>query len=292
MKKFLSFILALSLLCSFSAILASCNDSHVHSFSEEWQYDSAHHWHDCTGEDCLLVSELAEHVWGEETEVILEASPKRDGIAKKKCTICGQDENFSVAFEGLSENKWDAMISDAAFENYTLTTESTMKTEIGGVDRGTSDSKSVVKIAADKIEISSYAYDSEGNASDALVSAFEGEYAKAHKEQYSMIFMLVLSEYENFEYDAETNTYKIEKTLTIEDDLPGFAINGDGTLLHFTVPAKIEIKNGEASISDDGKLLSFTCDYSQTMYGDNDYTVAVSGITTWTFSDYGTTVID
>lgn len=289
MKRIISTVIALSLICSLGAILASCDDGHVHDFAEEWEYDSAHHWHDCTDEDCLIVSGLAEHTWGDET-VVKEATPNKEGISEKKCTVCGATENSSVAFAGISENKWDMMISDAAFENYTFTTEGRMTASGTNQETTVSDVKSTVKIASDKIEIILYAEEANGTASDAMTMKFDGETAEMMKSQYVQIFMLVLKDYKNFEYNSESKTYKITETITISDDIIGVAGHGE-SFTTFTIPAVIEIRDAEATLSDDGKILKLVCDYSQTMDTGNGTTVA-SGITTWTFSDYGTTVID
>ena len=53
----------------------------------------------------------------------------------------------------------------------------------------------------------------------------------------------------------------------------------------------IEVKNGSASISEDGRIARLTCDYSQTMTM-GDSTVKATGVTEWTFSDYMTTVVE
>ena len=290
MKKTLSLIVAICLLASFAAILTSCEEEHVHAFGEEWTYDENSHWHECTGEACTEISDKANHTWGESV-IVTEATPDSEGVAEKKCTVCGAAKNESVAFEGISENKWDSMISDTAFENYTFTTEGKMTVSATGQQTTVSDQKSTVKIADDKIEIILYAEEASGSASDGVSMKFDGELAEAMKSQYMQIFMIVLKDYENFEYNAESNTYKIEETLTVSDDMIGVAGHGE-SFTTFTIPTVIEIRNAEATLSDDGKILKLVCDYSQTMDTGNGTFTTTSGITTWTFSDYGTTVIE
>lgn len=37
-----------------------------HVFSAEWSYNSTHHWHACTDNNCIITADLGEHVYGED----------------------------------------------------------------------------------------------------------------------------------------------------------------------------------------------------------------------------------
>ncbi|MBE6600326.1 MAG: hypothetical protein E7640_03910 [Ruminococcaceae bacterium] len=289
MKKILLTILIISLICSVTAVFASCDEEHVHSFPENWVYDENSHWHECSDDLCIEISEKADHVWGEET-VVEEATPESEGTSEKKCTVCGASESSSVTFAGISENKWNVMISESAFENYTLKYDGTM-TVTAGEEENVSQMKSICKIASDKMEITVFAVSEDGLIVlplDPLV--LEGDLAETQKVQYTQLFFAVIQCYENFEYDAEQNVYKINETVTIEKDLAAISFSPTGENTEMIVPTVITIKDAVATVSDDGKLLSLVCDYKQDMEMNGG--IVTEGITTWTFSDYGTTVIE
>ena len=63
MKKIVSVLLTLCMLVSMSAILSSCK--HTCVFSEEWTADQTSHWHVCTHQDCVEISDKGDHVWNE-----------------------------------------------------------------------------------------------------------------------------------------------------------------------------------------------------------------------------------
>ncbi len=292
MKKFLSLVIAVCVLSSCAALLISCDQEHEHTFGEEWVYDKKSHWHECNVEDCIEISDKADHVWGDEV-VVTEATPDSDGVSEKKCSVCNATENASVAFAGISENKWDQMLADSVFENYTLSIEGRMTvTQSYESGETVSDMKSILKIASDKISLELFGAEVDGTASDSHVMVLDGDIAEAQKLQNSQLFMLILDGYENFEYDAETGTYKITEAITIKKDLAAIAIGSDGNVQTKMIPSTIEIRNAEATLSDDGKILKLVCDYSQTMEFEVGMVTTTSGVTTWTFSDYGTTVIE
>ena len=115
---------------------------------------------------------------------------------------------------------------------------------------------------------------------------YDGEVAESQKIQNSHLFLFILREYDNFVYDADTNTYIIPETVVMEDVVKSI---GEGGKM-FDVEVRIEIREAVVTFTDDGMLSTFTCDYTQTMY--MDQTITTSGQTTWTFSDFGTTVIE
>ena len=90
MKKLVSMLLSIFLCFSGALILTSCDaeDNQVHPelsqgeelthiYKAEWEYDTTHHWHECT---CGDKKDKAEHSGGTATET-----------EKAKCSVCGQE---------------------------------------------------------------------------------------------------------------------------------------------------------------------------------------------------------
>ena len=136
-----------------------------------------------------------------------------------------------------------------------------------------------------------FAEDLDSPAEDEELVIADGEIAEAQKLQYSQVFMTLLEDYKNFTYDADTNTYKVMTNVKVEKVLKAVSFSPDGSVTTFDLPTVLEMREAEVTVSSDGKLIKFVCDYSQTMdmYGT---TMVTAGKTTWTFSDYGTTVIE
>ena len=191
----------------------------------------------------------------------------------------------------IDKTAWENMLSDKSFENYTLTLEGRMTAVQDGVEQGTSDVRETVKITVGKVEITVYAEDVDSPANDSFTIVVEGEAAEAQKEQISQIFLAVLSHYESFVYDPLTGNYTVPETLTVETVLKGVSYTPEGELTTFSIPATLVIREAVAAVSADGKLLTFVCDYTQAMNMGGSV-ISTSGKTTWSFSDYGTTVIE
>ncbi len=188
--------------------------------------------------------------------------------------------------EEMFQAEWDAKLADKMFENYTYSMEGRMTVTQDGEPETTSDMRQIVKVTSDKVSTTVYA-DSveEPGGSGGFTQVYEGEIAEATKTQNAQLFLTILRDYENFEYDAETNTYKIPETVVFEEVLK--AVSGDGM---FDVPARIEVREAVVTFSEDGRIATLVSDYTQAMdFGGSMVTTA--GVTTWTFTDFGTTVI-
>jgi hypothetical protein len=183
------------------------------------------------------------------------------------------------------------MISDKMFENYTLTMEGNMSLTQGGQDLGVSHIRETMLITADKVKIISYSEDMGSPEEDTLELLVEGKDAELQKVQCSQIFLNVLRNYESFVFDATTGAYIIPNEISFDITLIGIRVESDGTMSSFEIPSTIDIREASAVISADGKLLTFVCDYTQTMNMGGGQ-MSTSGKTTWIFSDYGTTVIE
>ena len=227
--------------------------------------------------------------------VCLVACDDTDGDGTQNTTVAdtttgGTPENQTPSADnGIGEEEWNNMLSENNFENYTLLVEANMTTSQGGQIYGPNKSKSISKMTADNMQIILYTLDENGIESELAREILTGETADIQREQYSQIFIKILSAYENFTYDPETKTYKISELTVLDGTLKGLTFKGD-VAQTIEVPCIIEIRNAEAVLSSDGKLLKLTCDYTQkmTMSGGE---VTTFGITTWTLYDYGTTMI-
>ncbi len=292
MKKLLktSLITCLALIMCAISFTACNNDSgdHQHIFGDNWTYDEQYHWQSCTVEKCTEVSQKEEHQWVEKS-IITEPSATSDGVAEKECSVCKAKENQSISFRGLSKDKWLEMISDASFENYTVKLEGTM-TVTNKNENTTNTIKEIIKFADDKMAMQMFVEDPNSSSDDPISFVIDGDMAKAQKIQNTQLFIALLQEYESFVYDGATKTYKVPNTISIDTVLKGFSSDENG-MVTIDVPAKLEMREAEVTVSNDGKLVKFVCDYSQTMTMDDDGPTTVSGKTTWEFYDYGTTVI-
>ena len=194
----------------------------------------------------------------------------------------------AATVDGLAKTEWDAKFTDNVFQNYTVIFEGRMSVTEDGAYDSTSDVWQKIKVTADKMEITIRVGESgvPGEPGE-FTMALDGEAAEAEKIQNSQLFLSMLRKYENFKYDAVTKTYIIPEPIVLNEVLK--ATHGDGTL--FDVPTRIEMREAVVSFAENGMISTFVCDYSQTMDMGNQV-VNTSGKTTWTFLDFGTTVIE
>lgn len=179
----------------------------------------------------------------------------------------------------ITEKDWSEMISAASFENYTLT-QAAIYSAGAGFEEDTLVT-SVVKFTKDKVEIKFTI----GDVTNVIV--YDGEMAKEQKDSYEKIFISLLENPKDYEYDATEKAYKNSKTITVEDTMH-YPAEDDRPA--FDLKMKIVMNNGKATISANGKLLTFVCDYTQTTETPNG-TSFLSTEMSWTFSNYGTTTI-
>lgn len=273
MKRIISALLAICTCLSVGAMLSACDDkAHTHSYKAEWTYDATHHWHECEGEACIEVSDKAEHVW-DEGRITTEATASVSGEKTYTCTVCQATKGEALAFAGISEEKWKAMISPATLTNYTVkyggrVTQTANETVI------VSDQSFTVKFNADKC----YAYGTvklEGEEEVVVNDLFTGEDFPPIKKTYESIFLAILSEYKNYRYNSTDNVYELPEPIDI-------------TIEYEDATAFVSVSNSRVSISDDEKLLKLVCNYSQREEGLN---FLVTSEMTFNFSDYNTTVI-
>lgn len=220
--------------------------------------------------------------------------PGADGVTTPAddTTTLPDDTTTDEPSQGISTPEWNGMLSAANFENYTVTYEGTRTVVQPGQENVTSNVKQIVKIADDKMQLEIFASDAGSSAEDSMKQVFVEEIAAEQKQQNEWLFLTLLAKRESFVYDPETNTYSITETIRIEETVKGISIDPEtGVPQSFDCPVVIEMREGVVSISEDGKLLKFVCDSSQSMEIRGEVTTTM-GLTTLTFSDYGTTVIE
>lgn len=186
----------------------------------------------------------------------------------------------------LSESEWAEKTAFDNFDNYTVMMSGKMSVTQNGEFQGESDATQCIKVADDKLSIEIFM---DGESMD--LSVLDGDLAKTQKTQATQLFSLLLEQYEYYEYDAEKKVYCVTDTVSWETVLTGLSYETDGSVSEFDVPAVIEIREAEVTFAEDGTLVSLVCDYSQSMSLEAGETTT-SGLITWTFSDFGTTVIE
>lgn len=238
----------------------------------------------------FCVVEIADSEEAPETTKAIETTKTPDTTKVPDTT---KTPETTKAPEGVSRPTWDDMLSAAKFENYTFSMEGAMTVLQNGENAGTSNVKETFKVTKDKLWVEMYGETVDSSASDQQTILFVGEAAAAQKLQCEQIFLALLAEYDNFTYDAASDSYKLHKTVTLDTTLKAFSFSQDGTIREtFDMPAVIEMREATVELSVDGSLVKFVCDYSQTMQYDIETVTETTGITTWTFGNYGTTVIE
>ena len=202
MKKILTIVIAaLTVVMCFA--LVSCG--HECEFKSEWSKDATHHWHDCTDEKCELVSDKAEHTWNEGV-VTTPATESAEGVKTFTCTVCGQTKTEPVAFTGLTETEWNAAFGIGNFSNFYM--NEVANTIMPGM------SMEVVteyKFTANKayMKMTMLGESQEETVTDQIT-------VDAYREQILTLFDGLVT-YADYDYDAETKTYKANKAINIPD---------------------------------------------------------------------------
>ena len=86
---------------------------HVHTYSEEYEYDDTYHWHNSTcGHDVISTKE--EHNYGEWV-ITTEAGVTTDGSKSRTCQDCGYVQTETIPMTGQSQIKAMTLSSTASF---------------------------------------------------------------------------------------------------------------------------------------------------------------------------------
>lgn len=267
MKKLVSLLLAMAMCLSMGMMFTAC-DNHEHTFKTEWATDAGYHWHECEGENCLEVADKAEHTW-DDGKITTEATEEEKGKKTFTCTVCNATKGEDVAFEGVSEEKWEQSLSEQKFDNVTINYE---------LNNETMEQTCVVKIAGDKVYRGGTVMMEGMDAPEEMTVVFDGEEAVIQKTMFLEVFLGLLAERDNFVYDAEKNVYINPKDVSVDVE------SSEDHRANETM------KNGEVKFNANGLIEFFSCELTETVYF-NDTVRSITTNATWTFSDYGTTVI-
>lgn len=281
MKKITSILLSACMCLSVGAMLVGCD--HEHAYQTDWSKDATHHWHAC--EDCPVVADREEHAW-DEGKITTPASAESDGTKTYTCTVCQATKEENVVFtptgdntgdntpDGMTAEKWAIMISPETLTNYTVSYGGTVTQTDDNGDVTVSDQSFTVKFNEDKIHVQGTIRPEGSDTPITFSNLFTGDNYSNAKKSYEILFLSILADYENYQYDSADDTYTIPAPVNVTLDYGGTSLT-------------ISLNNSKVSISNDGKLLTLVCEYTQTEKGAYTATSAM----TYTFTDYGTTVI-
>ena len=176
---------------------------------------------------------------------------------------------------GITESDWKAMIAEPNFENYTLHQKA--RINYGGGMIYNEDA--IVKFTKDLMTI-------EESGDQDFYEELVGEELAEQRGAYEDVFRALLADFDNYTYDEESGTYKSASTVTVELEMTPEGLDG-------VLTAKITMKDGVVTLTEDGKLEKFTCNFKQEMDipGVGPMTVTTESME-WSFSDYGTTVAE
>ena len=182
----------------------------------------------------------------------------------------------------ISEEEWETMLDPSNFENYTVDLQGNMTVRVNGVTQTENyPVHTVCRVTENAVEV--VIIDGDNEASVVLT----GDEAEVQKTESSQLFLIILGGYEDFEYDEKTGEYIIPNKM-IETNITTI-VNGETAE---KIPVAITVKSGRVKLSDGGKIAKLTCEYSQKMELAEGQTTVTEGNTTWTFSNFGTTVVN
>ena len=77
--------------------------AHTHVWSGQWQYDSTHHWNNCTAADCPVTNNADKYGYASHTfgawRIVKEATADKAGSMERRC-VCGYVETQSIPASG------------------------------------------------------------------------------------------------------------------------------------------------------------------------------------------------
>ncbi len=232
-----------------------------------------------------------EHDWKEIVE-----------LNSKVCSKCG-------AFDGIEvdEEKWELSIDESAFDNVTISfTFTTTNFTINGLENAAypemfesmyanqpAKQIQVLKIADGKVYRSIVAYDEDGNKMVLDMEngvpvyeesvTFEDEIAVEQKKLFTDMFIAAINDYAKFTFDKETALYvNAGPVITTSDH--GVTETMTNLKVKFDENARLAyFANHHVELVDYGVVSDGSIPNLE---------IVLEGDIVWTYSDYGTTVID
>ena len=164
--------------------------------------------------------------------------------------------------------------------NYEIDVTSAVSYENGvSRDMGQNRQEHVVKIADEGLYRKMTVY-IDGSNPQVLERAFGGLDADAQRNLFFKTFLALLAEKDNFVYDSEEGVYIAPAKISVRVE---------GTEGAYAVET---MTNGRIKIDANGNVEYFSCTLDEKSYFDNKLSTQVIGDAVWSFSDYGTTVVD
>jgi hypothetical protein len=184
----------------------------------------------------------------------------------------GGSESESETFTGIDEEEWQESLSEQKFDNVTIN----YKLEI--IEGQSADQTHVVKIAENAVYRKMTMAMGGQDMSDEVT--FTDAEAEQQKSMFLQVFLSLLADRDNFVYDAEQDAYLSPSTVNVTLDM------GDGN------KATEEMKDGKVTFDEKGNIEYFYCVLTETYIINGEVANAITCKATWTFSDYGTTVVE
>ena len=174
----------------------------------------------------------------------------------------------------ITKEEWQEAIAEERFDNITILYDISYTDSTSGM---AGSSKQTVKICDGKV------FRSNLSGENALYMYFTDDEAVAQRKMFLDVFLALLAERDNYVYDAESDSYKAPKTISVTvSPAPGRS-------------EFVKMDDGVVKFDKDGRLVSFTCKISETItYSDGGLMQTVelpTANSVWTFSNYGSTVI-
>jgi len=267
MKKILTLLLSVCMLFCLGVAAVSCDDGttdveptggdHKHSYWANWEKDATHHWHACKGEDCDSVIDKDVHQWDEGVEF--------DGQINYTCDVCEATKTEQAPASKMSLAEWNAMLDMSNFGNFSLVWSLT----VDGVE-----GEYTVKHAEGALQ---YVLKMNGEEVESVIIP-QNSYDRLG-EFISVPIAVLAANYEAANYNAAQDKYTVSGTVNAEYIYE----NGGGD----PVTVEVAMTNGVVK-ANGGKLIELSCDYTETV---NNQTTSYEDAV-WSFSHYGTTVID
>lgn len=188
-------------------------------------------------------------------------------------------------FTGITEEEWNAAIAPISFENYTMVADGYVKQNDGTEMQ----QYNVIKMTENRmtVDMTATLYKKLGvtletpEVMNVLFDFYENpDEFEAQKNAQEQVFLALLADYKNYQWNAEKQAYVCTQPFTVEI-----------YMAVYDTSVSILMTNGSLYLTNNGKVDKFVCDYTQTMVMPGE-TMVVDTNFTWTFSDYGTTVIE
>lgn len=258
MKKLLVLLLTVAMLLSCLALLSSCF-AHKCEFSTDWEKNDTEHWHACTKEGCVEVSDKAEHSW-DAGIITTKATQEADGVKTYTCTACSHIKTEGISFTGMTADEWNGVFSLDNFKNFTMD----MKIDVTATNTDMQMNMNMEGSMLIKLtEGGGYFYSS--IAGEEQEETAQGDGTELAKEVIDMF------DYDKFTYDAQSKTYRAKEKIAVTwlDD---------------------ELVDNAAIRFENGRLVEMTYTYFEQEVS-SGITIDMKMDFTVSFVDYGTTVI-